>query len=224
MSFPIFSLLLMPLLVIVGAGDLGRETAALVENVNARLSASDQWDLVGFVDDAPALQQATVQGLPVCGSVDWLCEQKNLHYVIAVGTPRVRRRLHRRLRSAPLTPTTLRPPSVALHRTTTLGPGCIIAPGVTMTVSVTLARWVIVDLHCSLSHDVVVGDYATLHPGVCLTGHVTIDAGAELGTGCVVLPGITVGEDAVVGAGAVVHRDVPPGCTVAGVPARPLVK
>jgi acetyltransferase-like isoleucine patch superfamily enzyme len=47
-----------------------------------------------------------------------------------------------------------------------------------------------------------------------------VEDGASLGSGCVVLGGITVGAGALVGAGAVVTRDVPPGATVAGVPAR----
>jgi acetyltransferase-like isoleucine patch superfamily enzyme len=44
--------------------------------------------------------------------------------------------------------------------------------------------------------------------------------GASIGSGAVVMCGITVGEGAMVGAGAVVTADVPPGATVAGVPAR----
>ena len=47
-----------------------------------------------------------------------------------------------------------------------------------------------------------------------------IEDGAFLGAGAIVLPGVTVGRDAIVGAGAVVTRDVPPGETVVGVPAR----
>lgn len=44
--------------------------------------------------------------------------------------------------------------------------------------------------------------------------------GAAIGSGAVILPGITIGERALIGAGAVVTKDVAPGATVAGVPAR----
>jgi maltose O-acetyltransferase len=43
-----------------------------------------------------------------------------------------------------------------------------------------------------------------------------------IGGGAIVLPGVTIGDDAIVGAGAVVTRDVAPGATVAGNPARPV--
>ena len=47
-----------------------------------------------------------------------------------------------------------------------------------------------------------------------------IRRGASVGSGAVIMCGVTIGEKALVGAGAVVTKDVPPGATVAGVPAR----
>ena len=44
--------------------------------------------------------------------------------------------------------------------------------------------------------------------------------GASIGSGAVILCGVTIGAEALVGAGAVVTRDVAPGATVSGVPAR----
>jgi acetyltransferase-like isoleucine patch superfamily enzyme len=44
--------------------------------------------------------------------------------------------------------------------------------------------------------------------------------GASIGSGAVILGGVEIGAGALVGAGAVVTRDVAPGETVAGVPAR----
>ena len=49
---------------------------------------------------------------------------------------------------------------------------------------------------------------------------VRIGRNVWIGGGALILPGVTVGDDAIVGAGAVVTRDVEPGATVAGNPAR----
>ena len=49
-----------------------------------------------------------------------------------------------------------------------------------------------------------------------------VQRGASIGSGAAILCGVTIGENAMIGAGAVVTHDVPPGETVAGVPARRL--
>ncbi|HEX7175136.1 MAG TPA: acyltransferase [Pyrinomonadaceae bacterium] len=47
-----------------------------------------------------------------------------------------------------------------------------------------------------------------------------VERGASIGTGAVILCGVRIGAGSTVGAGSVVTRDVPPGATVAGNPAR----
>ena len=51
----------------------------------------------------------------------------------------------------------------------------------------------------------------------------TVERRAALGSGAVVLGGVRIGTGATIGAGAVVTRDVEPGATVVGSPARPIV-
>ncbi len=73
-----------------------------------------------------------------------------------------------------------------------------------------------------------IGDDVLLYQGVVLGGtslekkkrHPTVRNNAVIGAGAIVLGAIEIGEDAKIGAGSVVIRDVPPGSTVVGVPAR----
>lgn len=76
----------------------------------------------------------------------------------------------------------------------------------------------------TLEDDVVVGYDATILCHEFLrdeyrTGPVVVREGAMIGAGAIVLPGVEVGEDAQVAANSLVTEDVPPGTTVAGVPA-----
>ena len=64
-------------------------------------------------------------------------------------------------------------------------------------------------------------DRAT-QPGMERDAPVVIDDYAWIGMRSIILKGVHIGRGAIVGAGSVVTRDVPAGCTVAGVPARPI--
>jgi serine O-acetyltransferase len=74
----------------------------------------------------------------------------------------------------------------------------------------------------------VIGDDVSMLQGVTLGGtgaergdrHPKIGRGVLLGAGATVIGNITIGDYAKVASGAVVLKDVPPGCTAVGVPAR----
>ena len=74
----------------------------------------------------------------------------------------------------------------------------------------------------------VIGDECTLYHGVTLGGtswnkgkrHPTLGRGVVIGAGAKVLGPIEVGEGAKIGSNAVVVREVPPGATAVGIPAR----
>jgi maltose O-acetyltransferase len=63
-------------------------------------------------------------------------------------------------------------------------------------------------------------DPAQRRAGLELGRPVRIGANVWIGAAAIILPGVTVGDDAIIGAGAVVTRDVRPGSTVVGNPAR----
>ncbi|MEX2356590.1 MAG: serine O-acetyltransferase [Thermaerobacterales bacterium] len=77
-----------------------------------------------------------------------------------------------------------------------------------------------------------VGHDVTLYQGVTLGGtgkemekrHPTLDDGVIVGVGAKVLGSITVGRNSRIGAGAVVVKNVPPNCTVVGIPGRVVVR
>ena len=101
-----------------------------------------------------------------------------------------------------------------------VGAGTYLGPLVTVMPNALVGENIVVCTHVSIDHDCVIGDHAYLSPGVNLAGGVRIGTSAFLGTNAVVLPQIEIGAHAVIGAGAVVTKNVAPGVTVAGVPAR----
>jgi serine O-acetyltransferase len=74
----------------------------------------------------------------------------------------------------------------------------------------------------------VIGDDCVLYQGVTLGGtgketgkrHPTLGNGVMVGVGASVLGNIFIGDNSKVGGGAVVVSDVPPNCTVVGIPGR----
>jgi len=122
------------------------------------------------------------------------------------------------------------------------GPDCLIeAPfHCSYGFNIHLGRAVYLNAGCTIldSARVVIGDGTMIGPraqilcaehhkdrdkraaGIEIARPVTLGRDVWIGAGAIVMPGVTLGDGAIVGAGAVVTRDVGPGATVIGVPAR----
>jgi len=190
-----------------------------MEDVN---SLSPTYRILGVADDGtPDEALLNANGLEFLGSTDALRE-RNLGYVIAVGSGRARSAIAERMRGGRGHPIALRHPDAYVGRSSALGPGSILCVGSTATSNVRIGSFVVVSPHAGIGHDAAIGDFATLMPGAIVSGNVAIGERSMVGANATVIQGLTIGDDVHVGAGAAVITDLPSNCTAVGVPARPI--
>jgi sugar O-acyltransferase (sialic acid O-acetyltransferase NeuD family) len=205
-----------PHVIVVGAGGFGREVADVVRDAGRRLG--------GYVDDGDpdvTLLERRGEGLlgPIAHIESWTGE-----YLIGIGSPVVRRAIDAQATSAGVDAASVVHPSAFLGADTEAEPGLVVCANASITTNVRFGRHCHVNLNATVGHDCRIGDYVTINPGANISGGVTLADDVTVGTGAAIIQGVTVGEGTTIGAGAVVVRDLPPGVTAVGIPARPLAR
>jgi sugar O-acyltransferase (sialic acid O-acetyltransferase NeuD family) len=214
-------------LVVLGTGGFARETVQLLRAHPACGPGGGSYAVIGLLDDDPRRHGTTIGGVPVLGPAELASEHAAggamvLACVGNPGAPGSRQGLVTRLHLPDEAWATVIHPLASISSDSTVGAGSVLHAGVVLTAAVRLGRHVVVMPHVVLTHDDVVADAVTFGAGVCLAGAVTVGEAAYVGSGALVREHRTIGAGAVVGMGSVVLRDVPPGETWAGNPARPL--
>lgn len=149
--------------------------------------------------------------------------EKDSRFVVLVGGPENRYRLHKEFSDAGGKAAQLISPKATIGRfDTRIGEGAVIMNQSVVESTVSLGRSVLVNIGALLTHETVVGDFCEIGPGAKLCGKVSLGEMVFIGAGAILLPGISIGDRAIVGAGAVVTKDVAPGVKVAGSPAKPI--
>jgi acetyltransferase EpsM len=202
---------------IYGAGGFGAEVADLcLDGLNMPASS------LLFVDSLPP-KEAAYRDIAYGGSPKEALEtllQKDAQILIAVGSPSVRERLASELTSLNLPWGLLIHPSAMISGSAALSEGSIVSWACCISSRARLGTHCVLNLGATVGHDVKLGNFCTLQPRSVLLGNVNVGNGVEIGAGALVYPGVSIGDGAKVGLGSIVIRDVPPGASVAGNPAR----
>lgn len=208
---------------IYGASGFGREVMSVAREQYAR----DNVRLV-FVDD-----NAESSGSPINGHdvLTWqmFIEQAedDTAVAIAIADAAVREMLTVRCDEAGIAACEIRAANLVVGDNVSIGDGGILQPFVMLTSDVRIGRGFHANIYSYVAHDCVIGDFVTFAPGVKCNGNVHIEDRAYIGTGAILRQGapqkpLVIGAGATVGMGAVVTKDVAPGVTVVGNPARVL--
>ena len=208
--------------VVVGAGGFGRQVLDLIEAHNlARPDA--QISVLGVADDSPSqlnLERLRARSYRYLGTiVDVLAESVGA-YVLGIASPQAKRRIAARFDKRGWNAVTLIDPTAGLGSLVEIDPGAIICAGAQLMTNIKIGRHTHINLNVTVGHDSELGDFVTVNPGAAVSGDVVVGDAVLIGTGAAVLQGLRVSQEAQVGAGACVTKDVRPGSTVVGVPAR----
>jgi len=195
---------------IVGAGGFGREVAFAAE------TSAEPWTVHGFLDDRTESSQ-TPEGWQLLGDI--ASATPGMQCAVAVGNPRIRRKLVTRLQPTGVDFVTI-DVECRRHSSVRIADGGMLVAGAKTTVNTEIGGHFIANLNCTIGHDVEIGDFVTIAPLVAISGNVRIGSGVEIGTGACVREGVSIGDGAMVGMGAVVVKDVEPNSIVVGNPAR----
>ncbi len=123
-------------------------------------------------------------------------------------------------------------PGAIIRDRVKIGKHAIIMMGAILNIGSEVGEGSMIDMNAVLGARALVGNNCHVGAGAILAGvleppnadPVIIEDNVMIGANAVVLEGVKVGKDAVVAAGAIVTENVPPGCVVAGSPAKIIKK
>lgn len=199
-------------LILLGRGGFGRELAAWIKARNL------PFHIQGFLDD-------TQDGPEVLGPIQdhSPVPTDNTLYLACLGSGKPRQRLRLALEARGAHFASIIFPEVTSASELSGSRNSIFLGACSISHHVSLGNDLLIQGFAIVGHDSEVSDGCTIGNHAFIGGNAKLEPFCTIHPHAVVLPHVVVGEGAVVGAGTVVIKNVPPGATVFGVPAKIIV-
>ncbi|KPQ29098.1 MAG: Bacterial transferase hexapeptide (three repeats) [Marinobacter excellens HL-55] len=140
--------------------------------------------------------------------------------VVAIGNNLIRQQKQQELAASGARLVSIVHPSAVVSEYAVVGAGSVIFANAVINACADVGEGCIVNTGAVVEHDCRLGDFAHVSPNAVLAGGAGVGSLAWIGACASVRQLIEVGEGTLVGMGAVVTKDVPPGVTVVGNPAK----
>lgn len=196
----------------------------IAEAVEALATKGEAVKVVGFLDDADAVQGSSVAGYPVLGRIADASKFAGSSFVNGIGSPKSYRFKADIIAKAGIPDdrwATIIHPTAVVSRHASIGCGTVLLANVSVGAGARIGRHCIVLQNSVISHDSIVGDYSALATGVCVSGGCTIGDNCYVGGNVSIRDGITIAPGSLIGIGSVVVKSITPSCVAFGNPARP---
>lgn len=202
-------------IVIIGAGDLGKELVWLIEDIN---KVKPTYVILGFLDGDKDKAGRQFYGYEVLGTEERLEElekKRDAFAVIAIQEGNVRKKIHELHREFRHWETIVHP-SAVIADSVSAGRGCVFFPQVTVSVDTVLGDFGLYYIHATVCNDCEVDDYVSVMSGVQISERVKIGEGSYLAAGAAIYPNVVIGKNVRIGVGADVSRNQADGAEVVG--------
>lgn len=213
---------------LLGAGGFAREVMPFLKGSVAKSLFVSECDIDAYFVETWQPKETRVNDYRVMSLDEFIQLEGGKYFNVAVGSGGDREAIVTKMGANAL-PLTLLAPQTTFFDFNSIGTGAIFCPNTMVTSNAKIGKFFQCNIYGYVAHDCVIGDFVTFAPGVRCNGRVHIEDYAYIGTNAIIREGteekpLRIGKGAVVGMGAVVTKDVPPGATVVGNPARQMRK